>query len=212
MAKVLNNFRDLDALRIDHEPRHSNVAAAYDGTHPRKNQPCRPHKRRCCLIVLHEDVFNLRARATTQAHGPALVRSTHHRCADSYERHGVELASLPVVGVGSVCRRQHTDEVEQILRSQAARGYRLHAFGAKVLGLARYADAIHSSNSLAWSLRGRHVPGCTPSHRSESNCLRFALQWHTRLVTSLPVNTCDTTPGRKPSSTRPPRTARHNAA
>jgi hypothetical protein len=109
----------------------------------------------------------------------------YHRCADSYERHGVELASLPVVGVGSICRRQHTDEVEQILRSLTARGYRLHAFGAKVLGLARYADAIHSSDSLAWSLRGRHMPGCTPSHRSESNCLTFAMAWHACLLRSL---------------------------
>lgn len=71
------------------------------------------------------------------------------------------------------------------MRSLSARGYRLHAFGAKVLGLGRYADAISSSDSEAWSFRGRYVPGCTPSHRSESNCLRFALAWHTRLLTSL---------------------------
>jgi hypothetical protein len=57
-----------------------------------------------------------------------------------------------------------------------------HAFGAKVLGLARYVDAIASSDSASWSLRGRHVPGCTPTHSSESNCLRFALSWHRRLL------------------------------
>lgn len=82
-------------------------------------------------------------------------------------------------------RRQHTVEVERIVRSLAARGYKLHAFGAKVLGLARYADAIASSDSASWSLRGRHMPGCTSTHRSESNCLRFALDWHTRLVATL---------------------------
>jgi hypothetical protein len=109
----------------------------------------------------------------------------YHRCADLYERHGVDLATLPLVGVGSVCRRQHTAEVEHIVRSLAARGYRLHTFGAKVLGLARFADAITSSDSLAWSFRGRYVPGCTPSHRSESNCVHFALAWHARLLTSL---------------------------
>jgi hypothetical protein len=108
-----------------------------------------------------------------------------HRCADLYERHGIDLASLPLLGVGSICRRQHSREVEQILRSLAARGYRLHAFGAKVLGLGRYADAISSSDSAAWSYGGRFVPGCSPSHRSESNCLRFALSWHARLLTSL---------------------------
>jgi len=111
--------------------------------------------------------------------------SDYHRCADLYERHGVDLATLPRVGVGSICRRQHSGEVEQIVRSLAGRGLRLHTFGAKVLGLARYADAICSSDSLAWSFRGRHVPGCSPSHRSESNCVHFALAWHTRLLASL---------------------------
>lgn len=111
----------------------------------------------------------------------------YDRCADLYERHGVDLAALPLVGVGSVCRRQHTAEVEQIMRSLAARGYRLHAFGAKVLGLGRYADAISSSDSASWSLRGRYVPGCSPTHRSESNCLRFALTWYARVTQPLPA-------------------------
>jgi hypothetical protein len=111
----------------------------------------------------------------------------YHRCADLYERHGVDLAALPRVGVGSICRRQNSSEVEQIVRSLAGRGLRLHTFGAKVLGLARYADAICSSDSLAWSFRGRHVRGCSPSHRSESNCVHFALAWHTRLLASIPA-------------------------
>lgn len=109
----------------------------------------------------------------------------YHRCADRYERHGIDLAALPLVGVGSICRRQHTKEVELVLRSLAARGYRLHAFGAKVLGMERYADVIASSDSMAWSVRGRHVPGCAPGHRTESNCLRFALSWRWNLITKL---------------------------
>lgn len=109
----------------------------------------------------------------------------YHRCADLYEQYDIDLAALPLLGVGSVCRRQHSTEVEHILRSLAMRGYRLHAFGAKVLGLRRYADAIASSDSAAWSYRGRFLPGCTPSHRSESNCLRFAMDWHDRLLATL---------------------------
>lgn len=99
-------------------------------------------------------------------------------------------------------RRQHTAEVEQIMRSLAARGYLLHAFGAKVLGLGRYADAISSSDSASWSFRGRYVPGCSPSHRSESNCLRFALAWHTRLLTSLRTEEPGHKSNRKPTSPR----------
>jgi len=129
----------------------------------------------------------------------------YHRCADLYEQNGVDLATLPLVGVGSVCRRQHTTEVEHIVRSLAARGYRLHAFGAKVLGLARYANAVCSSDSLAWSFRGRYVPGCTPSHRSESNCVHFALAWHTRLLASLPADTGDSPDLRRPVTSLPAR-------
>jgi hypothetical protein len=111
----------------------------------------------------------------------------YFRCADWYEHHGVDLAALPLVGVGSICRRQHTGQVERIVRSLATRGYRLHAFGAKVLGLERYSDAIVSSDSMSWSMRGRYVPGCAPSHRSESNCLRFALSWHHRIQQAVGV-------------------------
>ena len=91
--------------------------------------------------------------------------SDYHRCADLYESAGVDLAELPLVGVGSVCRRQHTREVGQIMRALAVRGFTLHGFGVKIAGLARYADAISSCDSAAWSLRGRHVPGCAASRR-----------------------------------------------
>jgi hypothetical protein len=67
----------------------------------------------------------------------------------------------------------------------AARNLRLHGFGVKTGGLARYAEALSSSDSMAWSFRGRHVPGCAPSHRTESNCLRFALDWHRRIQNAL---------------------------
>jgi len=111
--------------------------------------------------------------------------TSYERCANLYERAGVDLAALPLIGVGSVCRRQHTAEVEQIMRTLAARGLRLHGFGVKTTGLSRYATTLASADSMAWSFRGRHVPGCSPSHRTESNCLRFALAWHDRLLRSL---------------------------
>jgi hypothetical protein len=57
--------------------------------------------------------------------------------------------------------------------------------GVKTTGLTRYATTIASADSMAWSFRGRHVPGCTASHRTESNCLHFALAWHDRLLRSL---------------------------
>lgn len=112
----------------------------------------------------------------------------HLRCADLYHDHDVDLAALPLVGVGSVCRRQHTREVERIVRALAARGRRLHCFGVKTTGLLHFADAICSSDSLSWSFSGRYLPGCTPSHRTEANCLRHALAWHDNLLGKLCAN------------------------
>lgn len=108
-----------------------------------------------------------------------------HRCADLYERSGINLAAQPLVGVGSICRRQHTPDIEKIICTLAARGLKLHGFGVKTTGLSRYGTVLASADSMAWSLRGRHVPGCSPSHRTESNCLRFALAWHDRILRSL---------------------------
>ncbi len=176
MAEVLDSRRDLGAIWIHHQPGQGRISAAHDGTHPSNWQRGQPHVGQPILIFLHGAPFNP-GTASAQAGGPALVRSTHHRCADLYERAGVDLAELPLVGVGSVCRRQHTREVEQIMRALAGRGFTLHGFGVKITGLARYADAISSCDAAAWSLRGRRVPGCAASHRTESNCLRFALAW-----------------------------------
>lgn len=110
-------------------------------------------------------------------------------CAALYQRHGVDLTRLPLVGVGSVCRRQDTVTAEQIVDVLWQLGARrLHAYGAKTLGLRRFAHRIDSSDSLAWSLAARYrprLPGCT--HRSHcGNCARWALRWRQQLLASVP--------------------------
>ncbi len=108
-------------------------------------------------------------------------------CVGLYAKAGVDLAALPLVGHGSVCRRQHTGEIAAIARTLAVLGLRLHGFGVKTLGLAGYADALASADSLAWSYRARRssaLPGCS-SHRTCANCLRFALDWRERLLAEL---------------------------
>lgn len=109
----------------------------------------------------------------------------YERCADLYETAGIDLAVEPLVGIGTVCRRQQKVEVECIMRAFAARKLRLHGYGVKIAGLNQYAETLVSSDSMAWSRRGRYVAGCTPSHRTESNCLRFALSWHQRVQSVL---------------------------
>jgi hypothetical protein len=110
------------------------------------------------------------------------------RCAASYDRAGVDLAALPLVALGSVCRRQATGHADAIVAALRGAGItRLHGFGVKTLGLARYGHLLHSADSMAWSVaarRSRPLPGCT-RHRSCANCPRYALAWRQRLLTQL---------------------------
>ena len=43
-------------------------------------------------------------------------------CADLYAAEGIDLAALPLVGLGSVCRRQSTGEIAAIVAALARRG------------------------------------------------------------------------------------------
>jgi len=101
------------------------------------------------------------------------------RCADAYERAGVDLGARPLVGLGSIVRRAHEAPTVDLIRELHARGYRLHGFGIKrrAIGVGGY--LFDSGDSHAWSYRARRMdgplPGCT--HRSCNNCLRFALLW-----------------------------------
>ena len=112
----------------------------------------------------------------------------HERCVELYAAAGVELGLEPLVGVGTICRRQATAEIEGIVTRLAAGGLALHGFGVKVTGLRRYASALVSCDSLAWSFRGRSAalhgepPLCGVVHRSCANCYRWAHLWHERIV------------------------------
>ena len=102
---------------------------------------------------------------------------------EMYARAGIALEDVDRVGLGSVCRRQHTGEVESLIRTLTGGGIDLHAFGFKVLGLARSGSMLASSDSMAWSYRARRsppLPGCR--HKSCANCHRFALRWRARLL------------------------------
>ena len=48
---------------------------------------------------------------------------------DAYERAGVRLEKLPLVGLGSVCRRQDTVRVGFLIQDLASRGIKVHGFG-----------------------------------------------------------------------------------
>lgn len=110
----------------------------------------------------------------------------YERCLIRYDRAGVDLAALPLVGVGSICRRQSTAEAAAIISTLAAYGLRLHGFGLKLDGLTASADRLASADSLAWSRDARWsppLPGHT--HASCANCVHWALRWRERVLTLL---------------------------
>jgi hypothetical protein len=107
----------------------------------------------------------------------------YKRCVGLYFDAGVDLIAEPVVGLGSVCRRQSTAEIGQIVRTLHGYGIDCHGFGVKKEGVALYGDFLTSADSLAWSYTARRdwpLPGCT--HANCANCPRYALRWRSELL------------------------------
>jgi hypothetical protein len=111
------------------------------------------------------------------------------RCADLYASAGVDLAAVPLTGLGSVCRRQSTAEIAVIVTALAACGLRLHGFGVKTGGLHLYGHLLASSDSMAWSYAARRLPAlpdCT-GHKNCANCLTYATLWRRSVLDRLAV-------------------------
>lgn len=108
-------------------------------------------------------------------------------CAHLYDKAGIDLSKIPVVGIGSVCRIQATSEAVGIVRHVASivGPDRLHGFGIKTEGLRLVGHLLNASDSFAWGVDGMHTqPGCEfrlPNsrgpHKHEGNCMRFMLEW-----------------------------------
>jgi hypothetical protein len=111
----------------------------------------------------------------------------YQRHFEQWARRGVDLARLPLVGIGSVCRRQGTREGVDLFRLMSWFGIRLHGFGVKTNGLRMGARYLASADSMAWSYGARREKQCLPSHthKNGANCMPFALQWRDSLVGSL---------------------------
>lgn len=114
------------------------------------------------------------------------------RCQSLYADAGVDLAQHPIVGVGTVCRRQSTNEATQIMQTLAVDGLRLHGFGFKKAGLANCHTFMASADSTAWSYGARKRillpghdkpgPGRPRGHINCANCAEYALQWRRELL------------------------------
>ncbi|MBT8225439.1 MAG: hypothetical protein HKP61_21875 [Dactylosporangium sp.] len=117
------------------------------------------------------------------------ARDDYLRCLDLYQSMlHLDLTTMPLVGLGSVCRRQATGQAGAIIGALHTAGLtRLHGFGFKTLGLISHGHLLTSADSMAWSLDARRkppLPGCR-GHRNCANCPRYATTWRTRLLTTI---------------------------
>lgn len=110
------------------------------------------------------------------------------RCIRYYADAGINLAGFDSVGIGSICRRQGTQEAVDIIRAVADEGINIHGFGLKTKGLERLSDNLVSADSMAWSYGARmlsiKLPGCT-AHKCCNNCPIYALKWRKEMLERL---------------------------
>jgi hypothetical protein len=111
----------------------------------------------------------------------------YKRCIDLFYKQGVDLVKEPTVGLGSVCRRQKSDEIVELTRWLRFQGFKLHGFGLKQAGLIKGRQYLKSADSQSWALEASHLPPlpeCKGLHLHCSTCYRFALAW-TRKIQSI---------------------------
>lgn len=109
-------------------------------------------------------------------------------CIYLYQQAGLNLCGQ-WVGIGSVCRRQATNEIASVLTTLYEVGLKSHGFGVKVQGLEKAAKYLHSADSMAWSFGARKakvkMPICVErgaKHINCANCPEYALWWNDNLV------------------------------
>lgn len=137
-----------------------------------------------------ENYLELRSLAPDLPFAPVLQGWEGHEYldhADQYARAGIALERLPVVGIGSVCRRQTVTGVRDAVQQLALSGVRLHGFGLKLTGLRLFAGLFASADSMAWSFHARKQrrPLCGGTdHKHCANCRAFALMWREKVLAS----------------------------
>jgi hypothetical protein len=104
-------------------------------------------------------------------------------CIDLYTLNEIDLTKY-LVGVGSVCKRQHTLEIGSIAKClKEQHGLRTHFFGVKQAGIYHYGAYMASADSMAWSYNARRedrMEGCIHSGNC-ANCIRYAMNWRNKL-------------------------------
>jgi hypothetical protein len=149
-------------------------------------------------IEEHQDltvksVLDLRSMAPDMKFAPVLQGweiDDYLRHVEDYAAAGIDLSKEEVVGVGSVCRRQGSEQIRRLMQELHSLDISLHGFGVKTQGLPDTQQYLSSADSLAWSFAARRTPvlleECIGSgHKNCANCMRYAMVWRDRLLEKL---------------------------
>lgn len=151
-----------------------------------------------------ENFFELKSLAPELPFIPVLqgwCEGDYLDCMEAYEKKGLILKDQPLVGVGSVCRRQNTIAVSVWISSWAqCYGLKIHGFGFKVEGLDFLAPYLASADSMAWSFQARRMKR-SGDKEADPNSLEFALEWRKNMLEKLKIETNE--PQQEPLPKRP---------
>lgn len=91
-------------------------------------------------------------------------------CIELFWANGVDLRECKTVGVGSICRRQGSAEIADLLKRVSQMGISAHGFGVKTNGLQLAIDHLVSADSMAWSENAKYQL----THRKGTSCGKIA--------------------------------------
>src|SRR5262245_16937747 len=132
-----------------------------------------------------ENYLRIRQLATDVPVIPVLQGWTleeYDRHIDDYADAGIDLTEAPLVGIGSVCRRDAAPFLVDLFGFLAFVGITAHAFGVKGDVLNQTTLELASADSMAWSYHARVTGQTCGSRVSCSNCLHAALEWRADLL------------------------------
>lgn len=108
------------------------------------------------------------------------------KCFELFESKGHDLRKIDTVGIGSICKRQNTNEIGDIVKSFHNEGVSIHGFGVKKQGIQKYGKYLKSCDSLAWSYKARFekikLDSCHHNAKNCANCLDYALKWRDSII------------------------------
>lgn len=140
-----------------------------------------------------ENLLDLRSLDPTLPVVPVLqgwIADDYLRHVDQYLAAGVDLTAEPLVGMGSICRREKFEGISELFVRLFDDGLALHGFGLKAEAVKDYGWALASADSMAWSLRARRAgePLCGTTHRAKRchHCRIWAQIWADRVMTPRP--------------------------